>query len=226
MSPAPLARSTVIVIAAYNEERWISKVVSGLKQAGYRDIIVVDDGSRDATATKAKAAGATVIVRPKNGGKGAALRDGCDAAVSKGAEQLILFDGDGQHLPGDLPLLLRTARHADLVVGTRSFSQSMPFLMRLGNFFLSTAFLVLFWRRVPDTQSGLRVLNAKAYPSVRWVSSRYDVETEMLARAARSGLRIATAPITTVYHDPKKGTKPLDGFHVLARMLRLRCTRL
>ena len=96
---------TCVVIAAYNEAAMIARVVTEVRRAGYR-VVVVDDGSKDTTAQAARAAGATVIQHPFNLGQGAALQSGIDLAFANGAEVIVTFDADGQHGAGDISRLV------------------------------------------------------------------------------------------------------------------------
>jgi glycosyltransferase involved in cell wall biosynthesis len=186
--------------------------------------IVVDDGSEDATGRVAARAGARVVRHAISLGKGAALRTGCDVAMAAGCDFIALMDADGQHRAADLPALVwpLTQARADLALTYRSFTADMPAAMRVGNWGLSSAFFVLFGARFRDTQCGLRAFSAEAYSRLRWQSNDYAVETEMLIRAARLGLRVAEAPIDTVYHERYKGTTVADGARIFAKMLHWR----
>src|SRR5690348_14005578 len=94
-----------VVVPAYNEARVIPGVVSGLKQEGYQ-VVVVDDGSSDATAEIAAQSGAIVLSHPINLGLGAALQTGIEFALARGADLLVTFDADGQHRAADIAALL------------------------------------------------------------------------------------------------------------------------
>ena len=95
----------------------------------------------------------------------------------------------------------------------------MPLLYRVGNRVLSATFGLLFRLRIRDTQCGMRAFTAAAFPTLRWTSEGYAVETEMLVRIALAGLRWTERPISTLYHDRAKGTQPSDGLAILARMV-------
>lgn len=219
-------RRLAVVIPARNEAERIANVVAELPQqlSGVEQVsvLVVDDGSGDDTSRAARAAGAQVVRHRLNLGKGAALRTGCEVAISAGADLIAVMDADGQHRPSDLsriaaPLIAGTA---DLVLTYRTFAGTMPPAMRLGNWGLSGAFGLLYGRRFRDTQCGLRAFTRDAYARLAWDSAGYAVETEMLVRASRSNLRIVEVPIETVYHDRYKGTTPTDGARILADMVR------
>lgn len=226
-SPSRLA----LIIPARNEATRIGAVLSALpaRLPGFDQIqvFVVDDGSSDRTAQVARGHGARVLRHRVNLGKGGALRTGCEAAIRAGCDVLVFMDADGQHRAADLaPLVLPIqAGRADLVVGTRPFSSAMPGTMRLGNWGLSGLFGLLFGQRVRDTQSGMRAVRAAVYPQLRWEASSYAVETEMLVRAARAGLRVQEVEIETVYLDAYKGTTIADGLRIFGSMLRWRARR-
>src|SRR5215213_10029300 len=125
---------TCVVIAAFNEAAMIARVVAEVRRAGYR-VVVVDDGSKDATAQVARAAGAIVIQHPFNLGQGAALQSGIDLALAKGAEVIVTFDADGQHSAADISRLAEALNEekVDFVLGSRFLeaSSNIPPLRRL-----------------------------------------------------------------------------------------------
>lgn len=188
-------------------------------------MIVVDDGSGDGTADRAREHGARVARHAVNLGKGAALRTGCDAALRLGAELIVTMDADGQHQAADLPRLLEPllAGDAEVVLTYREASGgSMPTVLKAGNVALSALVKLLFGIAIRDSQCGLRAFTAAAYPRLRWEARDYSVESEMLMRMARSHLRFAEVPIATVYRDRYKGTQPIDGVRILGELLRWR----
>jgi glycosyltransferase involved in cell wall biosynthesis len=120
-SSARDAPSVFIVIPAYNEETVIGDVIAEIRQAGYGNILVVDDGSRDATYEKVKETGVLTLRHRLNRGKGAATKTGIEAAKLEGADIIVTMDGDGQHSPADIEQLVAPIRdgHCDVVLGTR-----------------------------------------------------------------------------------------------------------
>lgn len=187
-------------------------------------VLVVDDGSTDATAGIARRHGAQVISHVINLGKGAAMKTGCMAAVHFGCDVVVLMDADGQHRPTDLPTIVAPilADIADLVLGRRRFGGQMPATARLGNWGLTRLFAMMFGASFADTQCGLRAFTSDAYRHMDWLATDYAVETEMLVRAARAHLRTVEVEIDTIYHDAYKGTTMLDGIRILGQMIRLR----
>ena len=108
-----------IVVPAYNEEQSIGGVLDALHREGWRDMIVVDDGSRDRTAEMAREKGAVVLSHPRNVGLGAAIRTGLKAAIERGADCAVTFDADGQHDPEAVREMVDSLDGADFVVGVR-----------------------------------------------------------------------------------------------------------
>jgi glycosyltransferase involved in cell wall biosynthesis len=225
MGKPTLSHQIGLVVPARNEAPRIGTVLGSLPDviAGCAavDVIVVDDGSDDGTASRASQHNARVVKHAVNLGKGAALRTGCEVALTLGCDLIAVLDGDGQHPPRHLDALVAplVSGEADLTLAYRRFSGQMPALMRLGNWGLSSTFALLFRQRYRDTQCGYRAFRAKAYERLRWRTNGYGVETEMLVNAARAGLRVVEVPIDTVYHDSHKGTTVTDGMRIFARML-------
>lgn len=145
---------TSVVIPAFNEGSVIGTVVAGLFAAGtWREIIVVDDGSSDATGARAVEAGARVIRHPYNKGNGACVKSGVRAATG---EYVLIIDGDGQHPPEDAPRLVGQLGEYDLVVGARASASQASGARRLGNHLLNWLASYLTERRIPDLTSGFR----------------------------------------------------------------------
>lgn len=146
--------SVSIVIPAFNEADAIGGVVRELAAAApWREILVIDDGSTDATAANAAAAGATVIRQPYNKGNGAAVKAGIRAASG---EYLLIIDGDGQHKPSDALRLTAQLGEYDLVVGARSSETQASTTRRIGNSLLNWLAGYLAERPIPDLTSGFR----------------------------------------------------------------------
>ena len=149
-SPAQVS----VVIPAFNEAEAIAEVVRDLRaEADWPEILVVDDGSTDATARNAEAAGARVIRQPYNKGNGAAVKAGIRAALG---EYLLIIDADGQHKPSDAVRLVTHLGAYDLVVGARSAATQAGPVRRLGNALLNWLAGYLAERRIPDLTSGFR----------------------------------------------------------------------
>ncbi len=143
-----------IVIPAYNEADIIGEVVAALSAAArWQEIIVVDDGSRDATSDRAAASGALVAKHPYNKGNGAAVKTGIRRAR---AEFVLIIDGDGQHRPEDARRLVSRLGEFDLVIGARAMSTQATRARRFGNNALNWLASYLTGRDIPDLTSGFR----------------------------------------------------------------------
>ena len=193
----------VVGIPALNEERTIAKVVVRARKHAEK-VLVVDDGSKDDTALIAENLGAVVLRHEKNLGKGAAIRDCFDWAKETGADVLVTLDGDGQHDPSHIPTLvetLQTAR-ADVVIGGRtSRPADMPRYRWLGERALDLATQVKIGERIVDAQSGFRAYSRRAIENLVAAEYGMGVDSEVIMRAHRSGMRIVEVPVTTSYAE-------------------------
>jgi glycosyltransferase involved in cell wall biosynthesis len=143
-----------IVIPAFNESHAIAEVVTVLKGAArWREVIVVDDGSSDATAARAEAAGATVVRLPYNMGNGAAVKNGIRRATG---EYVLIIDADGQHPPEDALRLAAKLGEYDMVIGARSSETQATSARRAGNGALNRLASYMTGREIPDLTSGFR----------------------------------------------------------------------
>jgi glycosyltransferase involved in cell wall biosynthesis len=193
--------TAVVVIAAYNEAAGIAAVIRAAR-AHVREVVVVDDGSTDATAEVARQAGARVLSHPVNRGKGAAIATGLDYFRQCGASFVVLLDADGQHDPSEIPALVRAAETtgAGVVVGTRMKNpRGMPLLRRLANRVTSWVTGRLAQQAIADSQCGYRLLSRAVVADLKLSTSRFETETEMLIQAGRSGHKIVSVPVRTIY---------------------------
>ncbi len=206
------------LIPAYREEAHIADVVCRVR-AELASVLVVDDGSADATAACAREAGAEVIVHEQNAGKGAAIKTGFRILMERGFEYVIILDGDGQHLPEEIGLFLEAAAEepAGIFIGNRMRdTAAMPLLRMLTNRFMSWQISSIAGCEVPDTQCGFRMIHRDVIPSLFCESNAYDYETEMILIAGRDRHRIVSVPVTTVYGDEESKIHPVrDGIRFL-----------
>lgn len=206
-----------VVIPARNEEKRISNVIDQVKEYS-NNVVVVDDGSKDDTYDAAKAKKVIVLRHIINLGKGAAVKTGCDFVLKKNGKRIILIDADGQHEPKEIPRFLKSLQDADIVFGYRKISGQMPFVLRLGNWFINFATLVLYGLNLKDTQCGYRAFTADAYKKIRWKAAGYSMESEMIANVGKRHLRYKQIPIQTIYSDRYKGTTIMDGIKIVLNM--------
>ncbi len=146
------AKDVSVVIPAFNEEDGIAGVLAPLLEGGFREVLVVDDGSSDATAARATAAGARVVRHPYNKGNGAAVKTGIREARG---EVVLLMDADGQHDPGEAPAIYGPIGSFDMVIGARA-SKDQSFTRALGNALFKALASWLTGRPIPDLTSGFR----------------------------------------------------------------------
>ena len=189
----------LLVIPAFNEEPTLPGLIQSAKQH-LRDIMVIDDGSEDATSLASMMNGAMVHRLKDNMGKGEALKVAFEYALNTGYDYVMTIDGDGQHDPNDIPNFLPLLGHYDLILGNRmSDAGRVPFIRRIANFSSSLVVSILCGRRIHDSQTGFRVYSRKLLETIPLSSSHYDMETEVIVKAARRGLRIGHARIQTIY---------------------------
>jgi UDP-N-acetylglucosamine---dolichyl-phosphate N-acetylglucosaminyltransferase len=213
-----------IVIPAYNEERSIGRVLSGLKQKGYRSIIVVDDGSSDRTSAIASRLGASVYRHPVNRGLGGALGTGIEAGLRQGAKVIVTFDAEGQHDPEDIKRMVKPilSGKADAVIGSRLVNpQGMPVIRRIGNWGFNIITLMLFGVWTTDSQSGLRAFSRKAAARIEIRSNRMEVSSEIIKEIGAKRIRFTEVPIKAIYTDYSlaHGQSNLNALRILGKLV-------
>jgi glycosyltransferase involved in cell wall biosynthesis len=214
----------IAIIPAYNEARFIGSVVLRARQ--YADqVIVVDDGSTDATAELAETVGALVVRHSENRGKGQALNTGLKRACDLGADIVVTFDADGQHLPEELMRVIAPicSCEADLVVGSRYLQANgmVPRHRIWGHRFFNLLTNLISGVSVTDSQSGFRAFSRAAATVLAFSANGFAVESEMQLLARTYGLRIAEVPITIRYDDKPKRPVWQHGLLVLNGILQL-----
>ncbi|MCH8003350.1 MAG: glycosyltransferase family 2 protein [Nanoarchaeota archaeon] len=209
-----MGKKIFAIIPAYNEQRYINKIV---KEAGkYVDkVIVVDDGSKDKTKEVAKKSKAIVLRHLVNLGKGSALKTGCEYAIKNKAEILIVIDADAQHDPNEIPKFLEKIKSCDVVLAYRKLNKNMPFVLKFGNSFINRTIKFLYGIKIKDSQCGYKAFTAKAYKKLSWEASDYSMESEMIAKIGKYKLSYCEIPIDTIYSDKYKGTTILDGIKIV-----------
>lgn len=217
-----------VVIPSYNEARTIGPIVRTLKARGLVTY-VVDDGSSDGTGEIARTAGAVVVIHKANKGKGASLREGFRHILKREYRAVIVMDADNQHATGDIDAFIARAAEtrADMIIGNRmGDTASMPRVRILVNRFMSAVISALARQKVPDTQCGFRLIARAVLETITLESSNYEIESEMILKAARAGFRIDSVPIKTVYEDETSRINPVvDTVRFIALMVRLSLRR-
>jgi glycosyltransferase involved in cell wall biosynthesis len=192
-----------IVIPALNAASSVGAVVRGCLEQ-MPDVVVVDDGSTDGTAAASADAGALVLHHPLRRGKGGAMRTGFAWALERGFDGVIGVDADGQHLPGEIPKLLRCREEsgADLIIGGRShlFAQMLP-RRRLANQFSTWAIARFSRTAITDSQCGFRLYSSRLLRAVALRAEGFDMDSEVIVRAGLAGFKVAMTPIEMGFVD-------------------------
>ncbi|MEO6325259.1 MAG: glycosyltransferase family 2 protein [Thermoanaerobaculia bacterium] len=205
------------LVPAFRCEGTIGRVVSGLLRS-VAVVLVVDDGSKDATAAVAEQAGARVLIRETNGGKGSALRSGLALLLKDSFTHIAFVDGDGQHAAEDLPRLLDASRQgADFVIGSRLRARGdMPGKNYWANTMGDRVLSRMTGLPVEDGQSGFRVIEANLLRSLRLEASRYSIENEILIKSCRKVTKFVTVPVQTIYGSETRHYRPFRDTWVTA----------
>lgn len=207
----PTKSDVLVLIPAYNEEAKIAGAVGRVKAEGY-DVLVVDDGSGDATPAKAREAGARLIQNSKNSGKGHALRAGFSYFLSSPFNFLITMDADGQHDPKDLEKFLKAHEEsgAPLLIGNRMENPThMPWVRVLTNHFLSSILSLIGGQKIPDSQCGYRLITKEALRSMHFKTGHFEIESEMLLEALRLKLKVRSVSVSSVYEGGSSHIHPI-----------------
>ena len=222
---AQIRSQTAAIIPAYQDEKHIGDIVRRTRER-LEHVLVVDDGSSDQTAQRAREAGAEVIAHNENRGKGEAIKTGLGYWLDREVMWVNLLDSDGQHLPEEIDRFLTAAGATQLTffIGNRMNNLAgMPFIRRVVNRYMSRQISRVCGQEIPDTQCGFRMLHRQLIPQLLGGGDRFDYDTEVLIIASRKGYRIESVPITTVYTDQVSKIRPLrDALRFLKLMWRYR----
>lgn len=194
-----------IVIAAYNEGNSIAKVIGDLKSKGYRNIVVVDDGSRDNTYESARSAGAIVLRHIINRGQGAGLKTGIDHALQMNADIIVTYDADGQFLASEIDRVADPVAkgYVDVAIGSRFLGEARnipklkKIVLKMGTFFLK----LMYGINVTDSQNGFRAFSRNAAQQMEISADRMEHASEILGEIAKKQMRFIEIPVTVIYND-------------------------
>ncbi len=225
MIPAESSADRIfVVVTAFNESRTIADVAQRLLKH-YPNVVVVDDGSSDGTSDCVKPLHAHLLQHRVNRGQGAALQTGIEYALSRGAEVVVTFDGDGQHKETDIAALVRPILRGDcdVALGSRFLGHApgMPFSRRL---LLKAA--TLFTRvtsrvRVTDVHNGLRAFSRRAAASLHLTMDRMAHASEILDQVRRAGWRYQEVPVEICYsaYSLAKGQSSWNALRIGSEIL-------
>jgi glycosyltransferase involved in cell wall biosynthesis len=220
----------VVLIPAYNEERFIGSVVLQARQHA-ETVVVVDDGSSDNTARIARDAGARLVEHETNQGKATALNSGffyirlLEKELPDNVLAVVIMDGDSQHQSSDIPVVTAPifAGEADIVIGSRfmGVKSRIPHWRIFGQHALTTITNLSSGNRVTDSQSGFRAFSRKALAVLDFGSDGFSVESEMQFLAQEHGLRLKEVPIRATYLEPSKRSPLAQALSVINGIINL-----
>ncbi|RMG24847.1 MAG: DUF2062 domain-containing protein [Bacteroidetes bacterium] len=195
-----------VLIPTYNNAQSIGQVITDVL-AFTRNVIVVNDGSTDGSPELLRTfSQLEVLSYQPNKGKGHALQRGFERARELGYDYAITLDADGQHYADDLPVFLEALaeKPGRLLIGARNMDQEhVPGGSSFGNRFSNFWFWLETGISLPDTQSGYRLYPLRSLAGIRFFSSKYEFEIEVIVRAAWKGIEVAPVPVK-VYYPPKE----------------------
>lgn len=218
-------KSIFFVIPAYNEGKSIARVVCELKKAGYHNIVVIDDGSRDNTFSEAKKQDIFALQHVVNRGQGASLKTGIDFALKHGADVLVTFDSDGQHRVEDIPAMLKPVMDGkvDVTLGSRFLKKTE---MPLGRRILLKGSVIVQWIfygvKLSDAHNGFRVMSRKAAQMIEIDADRMEHASQIVEEIVRKKIKFREVPVTIRYtgYSMQKGQGSfLGAVKILAKMI-------
>jgi len=211
----------IVGMPAFNEGKYIGSLILQARQ--YADeVVVVDDGSTDHTATVAELAGATIVQHTGNEGYGSAIQSIFSEAVKQKADTLVILDADSQHNPEEIPYLIKAVSEgSDVVIGSRKMRQnSIAPYRRLGQSVLSTLTNIASGSNLEDTESGFRAYSKKAITSLELKEHGMAISSEIVTEAVAKGLKITQVPISVIYTSDGSTLNPIrHGVGVFGRIL-------
>jgi polyprenyl-phospho-N-acetylgalactosaminyl synthase len=216
-----------IVIAAWNEEKNIATVIQTLKSEGYKNIIVVDDGSEDKTYSQIKKEGATALRHIVNRGQGAALQTGMTHALLDGAEYIVHFDADGQHDAKEIKHMLKPLLDGEVeaTLGSRFLKkQDIPWIRKIT---LKGAILIIYLFygvKLSDAHNGFRAFSRSAAKKTIITMDRMEHASEIIDRIKKGRIKYKEVPVTITYKEEhltegRKGQGQFDSLSIVLKML-------
>lgn len=214
-----------VLIPAYNEQDSLATILEKLKEK-HLSVLVIDDGSTDNTSYIAQREKVSLIKNGYNYGKGVSLKRGIKYLLeNKEFDYIITMDADRQHSPADIDKFLEEAKTGeDFVVGNRMGNpQGMPTIRILTNSIMSWLISKITKQRIPDSQCGFRLIKREVLEEINIETDKYQIESEILIKAARKGFSIKSIPIKSIYFKGSKSKiKPIaDTLRFMKFLFRL-----
>jgi glycosyltransferase involved in cell wall biosynthesis len=197
-----MGHDVLVIVPAHDEEESLPVTLAAVRErAGWADVLVVDDGSRDGTSAVARACGVRVLRHPVNLGVGGALQTGFRYAVEHGYAIGVQLDADGQHDPADLAALVAPVREGrcDVSIGSRYVARSdyrAPLSRRLGMMLFSGVVQLALGQRITDTTSGYRAYSRAVMDHCRHDFPKDFPDAPLLIALARRGFRLEEVPVS------------------------------
>ncbi len=217
--------NTYITIPLYNDSKMILKVIKSLKDKGYNNIVVVDDGSKDNGYEVVKKNTDVIVAKHIiNRGQGAALQTAMEIAIEKGAKYIVHFDSDGQHDAKDIDKMLKTLTEGnyDIVLGSRFLQEnniplSKRITLKLGIVF--TYLLSHIW--LTDVHNGLRVMTVETAKKLDIQHDRFEHASEILDKIKILDLKYTEVPVTIHYteYSMSKGQSIFNGINIAMKLI-------
>lgn len=211
----------LVLVPAYNADESIIELADRIENsAPLADLLIINDGSTDSTASVLKESNLNYLTNDINKGKGYTLRRGFEYAVQHGYDYVVTIDADLQHLPEEIPRFIDRAGEADLYIGTRDLrARHMPPPRKLTNWLTSIIISIFSGKRIRDSQTGYRMISIDLVKNLQVSSVRYDFESEQLFQAGRLNIKIAEVPISTVYEGSHSYINPLKDTTRFIRLI-------
>ncbi len=197
-------------MATYNNEKTLPRVLDGvLKYSEGNDVIVVNDGSTDSTASILKNYPGKIILlnNEKNSGKGYSLRKAFREGIARGFDNAITIDSDGQHFPDDIPLLLEKGMEypGALLMGSRNMEQEgVPGKSSFGNKFSNFWFWIETGQKLPDTQTGFRLYPLTEIKNLKLFTTKFETEIEVIVKLAWREVKIIPVNVRVLYDKDER----------------------
>jgi glycosyltransferase involved in cell wall biosynthesis len=213
-------------VPAYNAATHIEEVLASIKRyIPPRNIIVVDDGSTDDTASAAERSGVLVVRHEANRGKGGAIRTAIErVSTLSDIDAVVMLDADGQHDPQEIPRFAEEFMKgtADIIIGNRMAARGgMPAIRVLTNRLTSAIVSLRAGQRIPDSQNGYRLVRASLLTRLDLVTSRYEIDSELVIKACQAGGIAASIPVSTIYGSETSSIRPFhDSVRFIALVMR------